>query len=136
MPNYNEITNLLFFNYFFFPDRSRLNPLETLHTSSLTNLPNPPKQNSGVRSIFEMEKHRVKRSDFFHTEVKVCPQETMREVIASHQTFYTLRGNCQTYVQKISCLLERLTLLNASIVLFSTVVLIHYLPTIAFCVSP
>ncbi|KAK9956330.1 hypothetical protein ABG768_014072 [Culter alburnus] len=75
-------------------DRSRLNPLET---SSLTNLPNPPKQNSGVRTIFEMEKHRVKRSDFFHSEVKVCPQETMREVIASHQTFYTLRV-CQEAV--------------------------------------
>ncbi|XP_016398105.1 interphotoreceptor matrix proteoglycan 1 isoform X2 [Sinocyclocheilus rhinocerous] len=78
-------------------DRSRLNPSETLHTISLTNLPNPPKQNSGIRTIFEMEKHRIKRSDFFHSEVKVCPQETMREVIASHQTYYTLRV-CQEAV--------------------------------------
>ncbi|XP_016093061.1 interphotoreceptor matrix proteoglycan 1 [Sinocyclocheilus grahami] len=77
--------------------RSRLNPSETLHTISLTNLPNPPKQNSGIRTIFEMEKHRIKRSDFFHSEVKVCPQETMREVIASHQTYYTLRV-CQEAV--------------------------------------
>jgi len=48
-----------------------------------------------------MEKHRVRRSDFFHSEVKVCPQETMREVIASHRTFYTLRGNSQTYTINI-----------------------------------
>uniref|UniRef100_A0A8C2PW24 Interphotoreceptor matrix proteoglycan 1 n=1 Tax=Cyprinus carpio TaxID=7962 RepID=A0A8C2PW24_CYPCA len=78
-------------------DRSRLNPSETLHTISLTNLPKPPKQNSGIRTIFEMEKHRIKRSDFFHSEVKVCPQETMREVIASHQAYYTLRV-CQEAV--------------------------------------
>ncbi|XP_056104136.1 interphotoreceptor matrix proteoglycan 1 [Rhinichthys klamathensis goyatoka] len=77
-------------------DRRRLNPLETLDASSLTNQ-NAPKQNSGVRTIFEMEKHRVRRSDFFHSEVKVCPQETMREVIASHRTFYTLRV-CQEAV--------------------------------------
>ncbi|XP_067272845.1 interphotoreceptor matrix proteoglycan 2 isoform X2 [Pseudorasbora parva] len=44
-----------------------------------------------------MEKHRVKRSDFFHSEVKVCPQETMREIIANHQMFYTLRV-CQEAV--------------------------------------
>ncbi|KAK2883764.1 hypothetical protein Q8A67_017401 [Cirrhinus molitorella] len=78
-------------------DQSRLNPSETLHTISLTNLPNPPKQNSGIRTIFEMEKHRIKRSEFFHSEVKVCPQETMREVIASHQTYYKLRV-CQEAV--------------------------------------
>ncbi|XP_073673076.1 uncharacterized protein impg1a isoform X2 [Garra rufa] len=77
--------------------RSRLNPSETLHTTTLTNLPNPLKQNSGMRTIFEMEKHRIKRSEFFHSEVKVCPQETMREVIASHQTYYTLRV-CQEAV--------------------------------------
>uniref|UniRef100_A0A8C1C438 Interphotoreceptor matrix proteoglycan 1 n=1 Tax=Cyprinus carpio carpio TaxID=630221 RepID=A0A8C1C438_CYPCA len=78
-------------------DRSRLNPSETLHAISLTNLPNPPKQNSGMRTRFEMEKHRIKRSEFFQSEVKVCPQETMREVIASHQTYYTVRV-CQEAV--------------------------------------
>uniref|UniRef100_A0A8C1Z121 Interphotoreceptor matrix proteoglycan 1 n=1 Tax=Cyprinus carpio TaxID=7962 RepID=A0A8C1Z121_CYPCA len=80
-----------------FQDRSRLNPSETLHAISLTNLPNPPKQNSGMRTRFEMEKHRIKRSEFFHSEVKVCPRETMREVIASHQTYYTVRV-CQEAV--------------------------------------
>lgn len=97
MASYNKVTNLLFLTNEFFvvvlTDRSRLNPSESLPAISLTNLPNPPKQNSGVRTMYEMEKHRIKRSEFFHSEVKVCPQETMREVIASHQTYYTLRGN-------------------------------------------
>nr|XP_021324237.1 interphotoreceptor matrix proteoglycan 1 isoform X3 [Danio rerio] len=79
------------------PDRNRLHPLKTLPSASVTNLPNPPKQNTGIRTIFEMEKHRIKRSEFFHSEVKVCPQETMREVIASHQSYYTLRV-CQEAV--------------------------------------
>ncbi|XP_065124921.1 interphotoreceptor matrix proteoglycan 1 [Paramisgurnus dabryanus] len=62
-----------------------------------TNVPSLPKQNSGMRTLFEMEQHRVKRSDFFHSEVKVCPQETVREVIASHKAYYTLRV-CQEAV--------------------------------------
>nr|XP_055041290.1 interphotoreceptor matrix proteoglycan 1 isoform X2 [Misgurnus anguillicaudatus] len=64
---------------------------------SSTNVPSLSKQNSGMRTLFEMEQHRVKRSDFFHSEVKVCPQETVREVIASHQAYYTLRV-CQEAV--------------------------------------
>lgn len=39
-----------------------------------------------------MEQRRIKRSEFFHSEVKVCPQESVRDVIASHQAYYTLRG--------------------------------------------
>ncbi|TRY59159.1 hypothetical protein DNTS_032407 [Danionella cerebrum] len=77
--------------------RNGLNPLATLQTASVTPMPNTPKPNSGIRTMFEMEKHRVKRSDFFHNEVKVCPQETMREVIASHRMYYMLRV-CQEAV--------------------------------------
>ncbi|XP_051510636.1 interphotoreceptor matrix proteoglycan 1 isoform X2 [Myxocyprinus asiaticus] len=78
-------------------DGRRENPLETLQAINLTNMSNPSKQNSGVRSLFEMERHRIKRSEFFHSEVKVCPQETVREVIASHKAYYTLRV-CQEAV--------------------------------------
>lgn len=63
-----------------------------LDVLSSTNLPSPPKQNWGMRSLFEMEPRRIKRSEFFHSEVKVCPQESVRDVIASHQAYYTLRG--------------------------------------------
>ncbi|XP_051955063.1 interphotoreceptor matrix proteoglycan 1 [Xyrauchen texanus] len=72
-------------------------PLETLQAINLTNMSNPSKQNSGVRSLFEMERHRIKRSEFFHSEVKVCPQDSVREVIASHKAYYTLRV-CQEAV--------------------------------------
>ncbi|XP_029109151.1 interphotoreceptor matrix proteoglycan 1 [Scleropages formosus] len=41
--------------------------------------------------IFDLERHRTKRSTFLNTGVKVCPQETIKEVIASHQAYYKLR---------------------------------------------
>ncbi|CAB1342766.1 unnamed protein product, partial [Coregonus sp. 'balchen'] len=55
------------------------------------------KQNSNVRTIFDLEKHRTKRSAVFHSGVRVCPQETINEVIASHQAYYKLRV-CQEAV--------------------------------------
>ncbi|MBN3301796.1 IMPG1 protein, partial [Amia calva] len=55
------------------------------------------KPSSNIRSIFELERHRTKRSAFFHTGVKVCPQETIKEIIASHQAYYKLRV-CQEAV--------------------------------------
>lgn len=45
---------------------------------------------TNVRAL--QEGHRAKRSAVFHTGVKVCPQETMKEVIGSHRTYYKLRG--------------------------------------------
>lgn len=36
--------------------------------------------------------HRAKRSPVFGSGVKVCPQDTMKEVISSHRTYYKLRG--------------------------------------------
>ncbi|KAA0708968.1 Interphotoreceptor matrix proteoglycan 1 [Triplophysa tibetana] len=50
-----------------------------------------------MRTLFEMEQRRIKRSEFFHSEVKVCPQESVRDVIASHLAYYTLRV-CQEAV--------------------------------------
>ncbi|CDQ71598.1 unnamed protein product [Oncorhynchus mykiss] len=47
--------------------------------------------------IFDLEKHRTKRSAVFHSGVRVCPQETINEVIASHQAYYKLRV-CQEAV--------------------------------------
>lgn len=39
-----------------------------------------------------MAKHRTKRSSFFSTGVKVCPQESVKQILASHQAYYRLRG--------------------------------------------
>lgn len=47
---------------------------------------------STIRRIFDMAKHRTKRSPFFSTGVKVCPQESVKQILASHQAYYRLRG--------------------------------------------
>ncbi|XP_041669155.1 interphotoreceptor matrix proteoglycan 1 [Cheilinus undulatus] len=49
----------------------------------------PIRHTANVRA--EQGRHRTKRSAIFHTGVKVCPQETMKEVIGSHRTYYKLR---------------------------------------------
>ncbi|XP_026550912.1 interphotoreceptor matrix proteoglycan 1 [Pseudonaja textilis] len=44
-----------------------------------------------------MAKHRTKRSSFISTGVKVCPQESVKQILASHQAYYRLRV-CQEAV--------------------------------------
>ncbi|XP_023665950.2 interphotoreceptor matrix proteoglycan 1 [Paramormyrops kingsleyae] len=60
--------------------RSSLGLMELLRTSKTNSM-----------KISDLERHRPKRSTFFQTGVKVCPQETVKEVIASHQAYYKLR---------------------------------------------
>lgn len=43
-------------------------------------------------SGFEVDRRRSKRSVFLHSGVRICPQETINEVLASHQAYYQLRG--------------------------------------------
>ncbi|XP_067338920.1 interphotoreceptor matrix proteoglycan 1 [Channa argus] len=45
----------------------------------------------------EQSRHRSKRSVFLHSGVKICPQESISEVLASHQAYYQLRV-CQEAV--------------------------------------
>uniref|UniRef100_A0AC11D5E6 Interphotoreceptor matrix proteoglycan 1 n=1 Tax=Ovis aries TaxID=9940 RepID=A0AC11D5E6_SHEEP len=52
---------------------------------------------STMRRIFDLAKHRTKRSAFFPTGVKVCPQESMEQILASLQAYYRLRV-CQEAV--------------------------------------
>ncbi|XDB53581.1 hypothetical protein AB1E18_007099 [Capra hircus] len=52
---------------------------------------------STMRRIFDLAKHRTKRSAFFPTGVKVCPQESMEQILASLQAYYRLRV-CQEVV--------------------------------------
>ncbi|XP_059798085.1 interphotoreceptor matrix proteoglycan 1 isoform X1 [Balaenoptera ricei] len=46
---------------------------------------------STMRRIFDLAKHRTKRSAFFPTGLKVCPQESMKQILASLQAYYRLR---------------------------------------------
>ncbi|XP_034755739.1 interphotoreceptor matrix proteoglycan 2-like isoform X2 [Etheostoma cragini] len=48
-------------------------------------------------SGLEVERRRPKRSVFLHSGVRICPQETINEVLASHQAYYQLRV-CQEAV--------------------------------------
>lgn len=43
-------------------------------------------------SGFEVATRRSKRSVFLHSGVRICPQEAISEVLASHQAYYQLRG--------------------------------------------
>uniref|UniRef100_A0A8C9PZ30 Interphotoreceptor matrix proteoglycan 1 n=1 Tax=Spermophilus dauricus TaxID=99837 RepID=A0A8C9PZ30_SPEDA len=52
---------------------------------------------STMRRIFDLAKLRTKRSAFFPTEVNVCPQESMKQILASLQAYYRLRV-CQEVV--------------------------------------
>lgn len=44
------------------------------------------------RSGLELHRRRSKRSVFLHSGVRICPQDTINEVLASHQAYYHLRG--------------------------------------------
>ncbi|XP_007522019.2 interphotoreceptor matrix proteoglycan 1 [Erinaceus europaeus] len=52
---------------------------------------------STMRRIFDLTKLRAKRSAFFTTGVKICPQESMKQILASLQAYYRLRV-CQEVV--------------------------------------
>ncbi|XP_049446879.1 interphotoreceptor matrix proteoglycan 2-like [Epinephelus fuscoguttatus] len=48
-------------------------------------------------SGFEVDRRRPRRSVFLHSGVRICPQESINEVLASHQAYYQLRV-CQEAV--------------------------------------
>ncbi|XP_050989435.1 interphotoreceptor matrix proteoglycan 1 [Labeo rohita] len=59
--------------------------------------PQPIKQLTDGGDSLSLDAHRAKRSALFSTGVKVCPQESMAEVITSHKAYYKLRV-CQEAV--------------------------------------
>ncbi|CAL8312502.1 unnamed protein product [Boreogadus saida] len=48
-------------------------------------------------ALSKHERHRAKRSVFLHSGVRICPKETLEQVLASHQAYYQLRV-CQEAV--------------------------------------
>ncbi|NXG60306.1 IMPG1 protein, partial [Hemiprocne comata] len=89
--------------FFSFPEiPSKLNHGEAKHLadasgSDKTERTTKRSRVSTIRRIFDMAKHRTKRSPFFSTGVKVCPQESVKQILASHQAYYRLRV-CQEAV--------------------------------------
>ncbi|KAK3537635.1 hypothetical protein QTP70_017031 [Hemibagrus guttatus] len=56
---------------------------------------------SAVRDSLFLNKLRVKRSALFSTGVRACPQENMAEVIASHKSYYKLRGSEEKFAMDL-----------------------------------
>ncbi|XP_069830277.1 interphotoreceptor matrix proteoglycan 1 [Dendropsophus ebraccatus] len=50
-----------------------------------------------MKRLFDLKRQRTKRSIAFPTGVKVCPQESVKQIIASHLAYYRLRV-CQEAV--------------------------------------
>ncbi|XP_075859290.1 interphotoreceptor matrix proteoglycan 1 isoform X1 [Microcebus murinus] len=70
-------------------------------TKDIDNVPRIETENmykvSTMRRLYDLTKHRTKRSAFFPTGLKVCPQESMKQILASLQDYYRLRV-CQEVV--------------------------------------
>ncbi|XP_067099384.1 interphotoreceptor matrix proteoglycan 1 [Osmerus mordax] len=66
------------------------------------------KQTTNVKTIEDLARHRTKRSTFFTTGVKVCPQESMKEVITSHRAYYKLRICQEAVWEAFRVFLDRL----------------------------
>lgn len=45
-----------------------------------------------MKRIFDLAKQRAKRSAFLPSAAKICPQESMQQILASLQAYYRLRG--------------------------------------------
>uniref|UniRef100_A0A8C4RF91 Interphotoreceptor matrix proteoglycan 1 n=1 Tax=Erpetoichthys calabaricus TaxID=27687 RepID=A0A8C4RF91_ERPCA len=65
--------------------------LEESQLKDATDILKSIKQPSAIKKIFEQGKHRTKRSTFLSTGVKICPQESVKQIIAGHQAYYKLR---------------------------------------------
>ncbi|MEQ2300738.1 hypothetical protein AMECASPLE_028952 [Ameca splendens] len=62
-------------------------PVGLLHLADLLKTSAPSKS-----SDLELSRRRSKRSVFLQPGVRICSQESIDEVLASHQTYYQLRG--------------------------------------------
>uniref|UniRef100_A0A7M4G046 Interphotoreceptor matrix proteoglycan 1 n=1 Tax=Crocodylus porosus TaxID=8502 RepID=A0A7M4G046_CROPO len=70
---------------------------EAKHLADASEKTTKRSRESTIRKIFDMTKHRTKRSSLLPTGVKVCPQESVKQILASHQAYYRLRV-CQEVV--------------------------------------
>ncbi|XP_036448516.1 interphotoreceptor matrix proteoglycan 1 [Colossoma macropomum] len=98
-------TGLFLFLFLFTLQATRIKDLRSDDLSGIRNVKyrhfleaaRPVRQLPAARIALDQNKHRAKRSTLFSTGVKVCPQESMAEVISSHKAYYKLRV-CQEAV--------------------------------------
>lgn len=53
--------------------------------------PLPQDEGSGLAPALRRPR-RSRRSVFLHSGVRICPQESVEEVLSNHQAYYQLRG--------------------------------------------
>ncbi|XP_068841595.1 interphotoreceptor matrix proteoglycan 1 [Capricornis sumatraensis] len=103
-----EARRLIFFLWIFLQVQAIKDLSIKIYGSEIKDIDNAPRTEatkntaktykvSTMRRIFDLAKHRTKRSAFFPTGVKVCPQESMEQILASLQAYYRLRV-CQEAV--------------------------------------
>ncbi|KAL4624028.1 interphotoreceptor matrix proteoglycan 1-like [Arapaima gigas] len=71
--------------------------LSGVSRTHLTGLPGMSKQAVNFGVTFDLGRQRTKRSSFPHTGAKVCSDDSIAEVLASHQAYFKLRV-CQVSV--------------------------------------
>ncbi|KAM6185161.1 interphotoreceptor matrix proteoglycan 1 [Rhynchocyon petersi] len=76
---------------------SEIKDIHNASRNETTGSPEKMDKVSIMRQIFDLAKHRAKRSAFFPAGVKICPQESMQQMLASLQAYYRLRV-CQEAV--------------------------------------
>ncbi|XP_036398096.1 interphotoreceptor matrix proteoglycan 1 [Megalops cyprinoides] len=82
--------------------------VRNMNHKNLIGLLRPTKQTEGAKGTFDLVRPRAKRSSFFQSGVKVCPQETIKEVMSSHRAYYKLRVCQEAVWEAFRVFLDRL----------------------------
>ncbi|KAJ8341959.1 hypothetical protein SKAU_G00342500 [Synaphobranchus kaupii] len=85
-----------------------LSEVRNMHNKDLIKLLRTTKQTDNIKVAFELGRHRTRRSTFYQSGVKVCPQETIKEVMSSHRAYYKLRVCQEAVWEAFRVFLDRL----------------------------
>ncbi|XP_063082996.1 interphotoreceptor matrix proteoglycan 1 isoform X2 [Cavia porcellus] len=105
---YLEIRRTFFVFWIFLQVQGTKDTAITIHHSETKDVDNAPRiettentakmhKMSTMRRIFDLAKLRTKRSALFPAGVKVCPEESLKQILANLQAYYRLRV-CQEAV--------------------------------------
>ncbi|XP_035243321.1 interphotoreceptor matrix proteoglycan 1 [Anguilla anguilla] len=85
-----------------------LSEVRNMYDKDLMKLLRATKQTENIKATSELGRHRTRRSTFYQSGVKVCPQETIKEVMASHRSYYKLRVCQEAVWEAFRVFLDRL----------------------------
>ncbi|XP_061089993.1 interphotoreceptor matrix proteoglycan 1 [Conger conger] len=85
-----------------------LSEVRNMYNKDLMKLLRTAKQMENIKVTSELGRHRTRRSTFYQSGVKVCPQETIKEVMSSHRAYYKLRVCQEAVWEAFRVFLDRL----------------------------